>query len=181
MIEKILSESLYNGMTVRDLAKVTGKTKKTILNYYHKLFENNITIKRHIIRFSRSEAKEIVRAMGIGIIACRKPLENNYLGYEKNFTDYEKNEIQILSPLTGPERLSLVNVLVKEHQKYVQNLETEWASFKNDVFKVAGIPTDEQEQLGYMLTQLGYEVIDRNSDDTLKKLSLIYRENNKEA
>jgi DNA-binding transcriptional ArsR family regulator len=56
----IYSSQLYDGITISELARILEKDRATIMRHYHKLFKNDITQERKIIRLAKNESIEIV-------------------------------------------------------------------------------------------------------------------------
>jgi hypothetical protein len=83
--------------------------------------------------------------------------------------------------LPPAERVQIFNALLeylkREADKDRQESEARYNQLISMFLKLAGLPTENETKLGYILTQLAYETINSSNDDYLKKLSLIYKEN----
>jgi hypothetical protein len=171
-------KSLYEGMSIKDFARLLDKSENTILNHYRECFPYNVIKNGVKLTLLIEEQIALIKSFPSYEIkkhAKRLPIEQLSGNCEQ--LSVKENNLQ----LPPAERVQIFGMLLeymkREEDKYRQEKETRNFKLIDIFLKITGLPTMNEEKMGYILTQLSYETIKKSNDDNLKKLSLIYKEN----
>jgi hypothetical protein len=168
-----------------------GKGKTTIMRHFRKDFPYSGMVKGKALKLSIEEQITIIQSFPKHFVvrgAKKNDLPKNEADITKNEADLFKNEVDFINQensnlplLSSAERVQVFGMLLdymkREEDKYRQEKENRNLKLIDIFLKIAGLPTLNEEKMGYILTQLSYETIKNSDDDDLKKLSLIYKEN----
>jgi hypothetical protein len=183
---------LYEGMTIKDFARMIGKSNDTIIRHYKKLFPLNIIKSGVKIKLSLEEQERVLKSFpNFELVkqATRIPVDQkermDAYQLRNNESSIDRSQLSIEgSQLPPAERIQIFKMflehLKREADKDRQESEARYNQLIDMFLKLAGLPTDNETKLGYILKELAYETIEKSDDDYLKKLSLIYKENSNE-